>query len=195
MPAHWINEQRQVAERFRDGGFETDDETLVHAANEHNDASTDLTSLMTVDVFTSRSPPILQPQRQILVIYEWGSPPTTTTIDPSMPISRYRHAIGDLMEVDRDTAEWDNFLIAPVRPRPPYLDPLTHESFIFIFPRQIRFGFVHLLVRFQLFWEYIECRRTDEYSQIRVVIFPQRLDRESFHGECTISWTLSSYRP
>ena len=117
--------------------------------------------------------------RQFAVIYESDSPPLTVNIDPSLSFSQYRHAIGTLVELEVGSSDWDNFAIYPVRPRPPHLDPLTHEAFIFAMPGQIKRGFVQMLVRLQLFWD-DECPRTEEHSQLHVLPFPIFLDRESF---------------
>ena len=42
----------------------------------------------------------------------------------------------------------------------------------------MHFNRVHLVVR--LFWDFADCERTDEYSEVQVRFFPQWLDRESF---------------
>ena len=126
------------------------------------------------------TPSVVTPlTRQFVVLYEIGENPFTTTIDPSVPYSSFRHAIGVLMELEQGTNEWDNFAIYPVRPRPPHLDPLTHDAFIFTMPQQILPGRAQILVRLQLYWDE-ECLRTEEATEIRVLHFPLWLDRESF---------------
>ena len=133
----------------------------------------DESSLMTPVSRATAMPLLKVPVQQILVIYELNSPPITLSIDPAVPISRYRHSIGILMEVDRNTEEWDNFQLVLVRTRPPHLDPLTHECYLFVMPQQMRRGQVHLVVRLQLHWEAAECDRTEEHSEIHVIMFPQ----------------------
>ena len=139
----------------------------------------DVTSLMArIPAIRSDRPPE-PPMRQFLVIYEYDSAPVTVSVDPSLPLSRIRHAIGTLMEVDHGARDWDNFMIYPVRPRPSHLEPLTHDAYIFAMPLMIRPGNVQLLIRLQLYSPDV-CQRTEEHSEIKVMFFPHFLDRESF---------------
>ena len=181
MIRHWEQQRARAAARVAEM-FTTDDETVRQTAEEATateDGATDDHSLMTTDrsVIPNRRPST--PRGQILIIYEYGSPPFTAYIDPSLPFDRYRHAIGVLMEIDVGTRDWDNFAIFQVRPRPPHLDPLTQDSYLLKMPEHLIRGQVQLVVRLQLF-RAEECARSDEYSEIQVMSFPQWLDRESF---------------
>ena len=203
MLEHFQQQQRQAARRLAEL-FPTDDEAVAEAVNTAPAAplpEDDLNSLFQAPrkdfatlipnaswrdfddesslMMLHQAPETGLVTRQILVIYEFDFPPTTATIDPTLPIGRLRHAVGTLTEIT-DAFEWDNFLLMPVRPRPPHIDPLTHESYLLIMPQHIRQGHAHLVVRLQLFWEYADCYRTDEHSEVKVIIFPQWLDRESF---------------
>ena len=202
MHAHFLQQQRQAALRVAEL-FPTDDEMVSQAA-QSAPAQNDGTDFASLAQISKKLAPVTMPEdpdlalgdahclmmnaplsvtpslrRQILVIYEYDFPPTTTSIDPSLPLAQFRHAIGTLMEIE-SALDWDNFLVLPVRPRPPHIDPLTHESYLLIMPQQIRPGCVHLVVRLQLYWEYDDCLRTEEHSEVKVKIFAQWLDRESF---------------
>ena len=203
MHDHWQQQQQNAAARMREM-FDTDDELVSHAVAEAtiptHEISDDLsglmmhsmlirtkhlhdedsTSFMTWETRNIQGRRVTASNRQVFVIYEFENAPVTVTMDPSMTTSTYRHAIGTLMEIDQTSTDWENFLIFPVRPRPSHLDPLTHECYLLVTPQQIRSGFVHLVVRLQLFWDQPDCHRTEEHMEIRVIVFPQMLDRESF---------------
>ena len=203
MHAHFLQQQRQAALRVAEL-FPTDDEMVSQAAQSAPAAQNDGTDFTSLAQTSKKLAPTTMPgdpdpalgdahclmmnapvsvtpslRRQILVIYEYDFPPTTTSIDPSLPFAQFRHAIGTLMEIE-SALDWGNFLVSPVRPRPPHIDPLTHESYLLIMPQHIRPGCVHLVVRLQLYWEYDDCLKTEEHSEIKVLIFAQWLDRESF---------------
>ena len=130
----WHPPLAQQMRIFQQGGLEADRLLNSGDIGQSDTGGTDdpdVSSLLATNA-PQVHPPLLPPvPYQEVSIYAVGTIEEVVHIDPSILGRYHRAAIADLLDIDRGTSLWDNFLLFPVIPIP--LDHQRQDQAVYIF--------------------------------------------------------------
>ena len=146
----------QMAERWRqpprtilpENHFDTDDETLlrdIHAVEPEMHEDDDMTTLLATNRVRTGPPAHLMYPPTIL-IYSRIFGNLNFQIDPALPLRRFREAIGDLLDINRNNLIWNNYLLFRVIPPPTGVDIFHQEPYVIALPEELIHDFSFILV-------------------------------------------------